>query len=299
MGMSAHGELTELTKQVRPHIAIISNIEPVHLEFFSSLKDIAKAKAEIFTGVEDGGFAILNKDNDLFTYLAELATASNIKNVLSFGEDEKADARLISYTESEHSCLIKADILGKIISYRLGCSGIHQARNSLAVLLAVAAAEEDIVSSAETLQEFSALKGRGKIYNLAKNNLEYFLIDDSYNAGPASIKAALKVLGTCQAKTGRRVAILADMRELGPSSVEFHKDLATDIINNNIDQVICVGNMMRHLYDILPQNKKLAAFANVNEVIPEIYHYLKNKDMVLVKGSLGTGIFKLVEHLIK
>jgi UDP-N-acetylmuramoyl-tripeptide--D-alanyl-D-alanine ligase len=297
MGMSSAGEIIPLTKQVKPHLAIITTIAPVHLEYFESIQGIADAKAEIFFGVQENGYAILNKDNEFFDYLAKKAKAFGLK-VMSFGEDKSADSRLIEYQETKSGSEVVASIFGKIISYKLGSFGKHLAKNTLAVLASVELLGGNLMQAAESLQDFRGQKGRGERHNINFNGKEILLIDDSYNAGPASVKASLKTFGAIEGN-GRKIAILGDMRELGPESIQYHKALAQDIEQNKIDKVITMGELMQNLFEELSSEKRLASYQNVEELIENIDKHLVDNDKILVKGSLGTKIYKLVDYLMK
>lgn len=294
MGMNHAGEIAMLTKQLRPEIAIITTVEAVHLEFFDSLEGIADAKAEIFLGLEGKKVAVLNKDNAYFDHVAAAATSAGVSRILSFGSDKQASCRLVSYETASDSCRITADIEGKILSYQIGVHGVHQARNTLAVLAAIHAAGGDIEASAEALSNFGAPKGRGRRYQI---NHSFTLIDDSYNASPASVKAALQVLGNDET-AGRKIAILGDMLELGEDSVILHKTLKEDIIASGIDKVVTVGLLMKELHDSLPAKNQGGHYANVQELIPMLLSHIQSRDMVLVKGSHGVGLYHIVDALL-
>ena len=294
MGMNHAGELTVLTKQLRPHIAIITNIEAVHLEFFDSLQGIADAKAEIFLGLEGKKAAVLNKDNVYYDHLCSVAKRCGVQRVLSFGTDKDASCRLVSYETTDEGCRITADIEGKIITYPVGVPGIHQARNTLAVLAAIHAAGEDVEKAAAAFTHFGAPAGRGKRYRI---NYSFTLIDDSYNASPASVKASLHVLASDQVP-GRKIAILGDMLELGENSVALHRGLAEDIIAGGIDKLITVGMMMKELYDHVPAEQRGGHYKTVDELLPVLLSHIEPRDTVLIKGSHGTHLYKAVERLL-
>jgi UDP-N-acetylmuramoyl-tripeptide--D-alanyl-D-alanine ligase len=299
LGMNHPGEISYLTNMVKPDIAIITNVAPAHLQFFTSVEQIADAKAEIYQGVSEDGFAIVNSDCDYGDYVAAIAGRHGIKNIITYGQKPGANYLLMSYLEDESGSSIVASIDGTKKEYNLSSYGIHYAINSLAVLAAAKSAAIDVGKAAKALANFSSLKGRGQQHKITLDGKDILLIDDSYNANPASIKAALKVLGSCSKMPGRKLAILSDMRELGTDSAKLHQDLAGDIFDNNIDKVIAIGENMQYLYDAIPKEKRLNFYNNVNELIPEVKIYISNNDMVLVKGSLGTEIYKLVDSLIK
>ena len=209
LGMNHAGEIPALTAIVRPHVAVITTIAPTHLGYFRSVAGIADAKAEIFEGLEPGGTAILNRDNRYFTRLAAKAGGA----VISFGEHRRADARLLAYEDGK----VTADICGTRIAYGLGPPGKHWALNSLAVLAATIAAGGQIEPAAAALAGLEPPPGRGRRDELKWGDGRHSaLIDESYNASPAAMRAALAVLGASEpAPGGRRIAVLGDMLELG------------------------------------------------------------------------------------
>ena len=230
IGMNHAGEITPLTAMVRPHIAIITTVAPVHLEFFPSVEAIADAKAEIFSGLEPGGVAILNRDNPHFARLETTARHSAAGLISTFGAHESADARLLEFKPAPDHSTIRARIVGRDLTYRLGAPGRHLAENSLAVLLAAHAVGADLEEAAGALAFFQAQQGRGERVAIATAEGPITLIDESYNANPASMRAALSLAGTLvPADDGRRIAVLGDMLELGARSGELHAELADEI----------------------------------------------------------------------
>ena len=216
IGMNHAGEITPLTKLVRPHVAIVTSIAPVHLEYFGSLKKIADAKAEIFLGLEQGGAAVLNRDNRQFLQLAKAAAAAGAARIVSFGENHKADARLLRHSLQAESSTVDARILGQPVTYKLGAPGQHLVLNSLAVLAAVALLGADLALAALALDTLKPAAGRGVRATLRMPGGSALLIDESYNANPASMAAAIALLGQAPlGPHGRRIAVLGDMLELG------------------------------------------------------------------------------------
>src|SRR6476646_8613525 len=202
IGMNHAGEITPLTKLVRPHIAIVTGVEPVHLEYFGSLEKIADAKAEIFAGVAPGGVAVLNRDNKQYTRLAAAAKAAHIERIVSFGEHSEADARLLRVSLHADCSIVDAQILGQPVTYKFGAPGRHLVLNSLAVLAAVSLAGADLALAALALTNLKPASGRGARSILAVPGGTALLIDESYNANPASMRAAIALLG--QAPVGNR-----------------------------------------------------------------------------------------------
>ena len=296
MGMSAKNEIRELTKLVNPSIAIITNIAPAHLKFFDSLEDIASAKAEIFETQTPLKHAILNKDNPFFETLKQYAKQANVQNIISFGTS-KSDATLLSYEQDNNIASIKADIMGDIITYQISASGIHQALNTIVALSVVKLLNLDIQQAAHSLTKFNVPKGRGGKSRLKINNNNITLIDDSYNANPASMKASLAYVAGMSGHA-RKVAVLGSMLELGPSEIAFHTELLADFIKSGC-VLIALGDLMSELYDILPTELKLAKFGNIDELSKSLPNLLQDGDLLLIKGSFGTKLHTIANNLPK
>jgi UDP-N-acetylmuramoyl-tripeptide--D-alanyl-D-alanine ligase len=298
IGMNHAGEIEPLVEMVRPHLAIITTVEPVHLEFFSGLEAIADAKAEIFAGVEPGGAVVLNRDNSQFARLAGRAREGGISRIVSFGTDEKADARLLEVSLHATCSAVHANILGHDVTYKLGMPGRHMAMNSLAVLAAASLAGADLALAALSLSGLEPAAGRGGRRVLELGNGEATLIDESYNANPASMAAALNVLGQAEVHArGRRIAILGDMLELGPRSDELHRSLSDDVKANNIDLVYCCGPSMRNLWDALAPGKRGGYAQDASSLESQAVSAIRAGDALMVKGSLGSKMKTIVTAL--
>src|SRR5579885_2019350 len=253
MGMNHPGEIDALTRLVRPHVAVITTVEPAHLGFFPSVEAIADAKAEIFAGVEPGGSAILNRDNPHFARLERAAHARSIERIIGFGAAEAAEARLLDCRIEASGSAVQASILGETVGYSLPVAGRHWVMNSLAVLAAVKALGADLETAAAALARMPGLPGRGLRRSLAWKGGSIELIDESYNANPASMRAAIAVLGaTSPGPGGRRIAVLGEMRELGSEASRLHAELAAPLAASGIDLVFTVGEEMAHLQAALP-----------------------------------------------
>jgi UDP-N-acetylmuramoyl-tripeptide--D-alanyl-D-alanine ligase len=296
LGMNHAGELTVLSKQVRPHVALITTIEAVHLEFFASVEAIADAKAEIFQGLPHDGTAVLNRDNAQFARLAAAAKAQGLKKILGFGHLAKADAHIVNCVISPQGSKVEADILGRRIHYTLPVPGNHIVLNSLGALLAVAAVGGDVEAASAALSHYQSPKGRGLAETIAVQGGAIELIDESYNASPASVRAAIEVLGRMTSATvgGRRILALGDMRELGPSSPELHAGLAKDIADAKISTVFCCGEMMEHLYKALPAALRGVYAKDSVALAPQVADALHAGDIVTVKGSHSMNMEKVV-----
>jgi len=300
IGMNHAGEITPLTKLVRPHIAIVTGIEPVHLEFFGSLEKIADAKAEIFAGVAASGAAVLNRDNAQYARLVSAAKAAGIQRIVSFGEHHSAEARLLRVSLQPESSTVEASILGQPVTYKLGAPGRHQVLNSLAVLAAVSLAGADLALAALALNNLKPASGRGVRGYLTVPRGNALLIDESYNANPASMRAAIELLGQAPVgKHGRRIAVLGDMLELGPSGAELHRGLAHFIEAAGIDLVFCAGPLMQTLWEALPSRARGGYAEAAAGLEPVVLEAIRAGDAVMVKGSLGSKMGPIVKALEK
>jgi UDP-N-acetylmuramoyl-tripeptide--D-alanyl-D-alanine ligase len=296
--MNHAGEITPLTKLVRPHVAIVTAIAPVHLEFFGSLDKIADAKAEIFAGIEPGGAAVLNRDNAQYARLAAAAKAAGVARIVSFGEDAKADARLVRASLQADSSTAEARILGEPVTYKLGAPGRHLLLNSLAVLAATALVGADLALAALALDKLKPAPGRGTRVALQVPGGGALLIDESYNANPASMAAAIALLGQAPVgPRGRRIAVLGDMLELGPSGAELHRALAAPLKAASVDLVFCAGPLMRALWEALPSGRRGGYAETAAALEPAVLEAIGDGDAVMVKGSLGSKMGPIVKAL--
>ena len=299
LGMNNPGEIRELTALVRPHVAIITNIEPAHIGNFNSITDIADAKAEIFEGMDANGTAVLNRDNALFHHLCTKAEDAGVTRILSFGRHKEADAHLVDCSLHATCSAVTARIRGQEIDYCLGMPGSHWVMNSLAVLAAVSAAGADVVKAAAQLANLKPLKGRGELHKVKTPKGAFKLIDDSYNANPTSMRAAFEVLGRATVeKGGRRIAVLGDMLELGERSEEMHSGLAGPLEAAGVDLVFTCGAAMAALHENLPKKLRGAHEADSKALAPKVAAAAKPGDSLLVKGSLGSRMAVIVEALL-
>jgi UDP-N-acetylmuramoyl-tripeptide--D-alanyl-D-alanine ligase len=300
IGMNHAGEIEPLVKMVRPHVAIVTTVEPVHLEFFSGIEAIADAKAEIFTGVEPNGAIVINRDNSQFARLERRASEAGIGRIVSFGADKQADARLIDVSLHASCSAVRADILGHEVTYKVAVPGRHMAMNSLAVLTAASLIGADLALAALALSHIQPAAGRGVRHQLGLTSGSALLIDESYNANPASMAAALNVLGRAEVGSrGRRIAVLGDMLELGVTGPDLHRGLVAPVTENEIDAVFCCGPLMRHLWDALPAAKKGGYAENSATLAPQVVAAVGTGDVIAVKGSLGSRMKVIVTALEK
>lgn len=291
IGMNHAGEITPLSGQVKPDIAIITTIAPVHIENFGSEEEIAVAKAEIFDGMNEAGITILNRDNDWFDFLKERAEAKSLK-VLSFGRHDEADAKLEDCLIAANGSRIKANIMGEDISFGLQVAGEHIALNALSVLLAVKAAGEDVQKAAKALRKIEPLKGRGKreYLDIGDPDNPVTLIDETYNASPVAMRAAFKVLAMIDpGRGGRRIAILGDMYELGKNAQKEHEELDLPLQTADVQFVYTSGPLMKHLHNKLPPEMRGAHEDDTEKLAKIVPDVLTPGDVVMVKGSRGGG----------
>ncbi|HEY2134599.1 MAG TPA: UDP-N-acetylmuramoylalanyl-D-glutamyl-2,6-diaminopimelate--D-alanyl-D-alanine ligase [Xanthobacteraceae bacterium] len=300
IGMNHAGEITPLTRLVRPDIAIITTIAPVHLEFFKSVDAIADAKAEIFLGIEPGGTAVINRDNPQFARLKRRAGKAGVAHVVGFGEHPKAAARLIRCALQPEGSTVEADILGSRVAYKIGAPGRHLVLNSLAVLACAQLAGADLALAALALSEQKPAAGRGTRISLNVPGGSALLIDESYNANPVSMHAALALLGQAPiGARGRRIAVLGDMLELGPAGAELHGELAGPIRDNGIDLVFCAGPLMEALWQALPSERRGGYAKDAGALEGDILGAIRSGDAVMIKGSYGSRMGPIVKALVR
>ncbi len=291
VGMNHFGELRNLVSFVRPHVALVTTIAPAHLEFFGSCEAIADAKSEIFEGILPGGAGLISADSPYADRLVARARQAHVARILTFGEKARSDARLIAYDETTGGSHVKADICGTPVDFRLAAPGRHIAQNAVGALLVVAMLEGDVLNAAAALKGFTALKGRGARFTAGGVDV----IDESYNANPASMNAALAMLAGAK---GRRIAVLGDMLEMGPDGAAHHTALASpDRSRKSRSRLSLNGTQMKALWDVLPASRRGAWALTSAELAPQLIAALKSGAAVLVKGSLGSKMSVIVDAL--
>ncbi len=297
IGMNHSGEITPLTRMARPHVALVTTIAPVHIEHLGSLAAIAEAKAEIFLGLEPGGAAVLNRGAPQFERLEEAARARGA-SVRTFGGGSASDASLFEIVETETGSRVEASILSRRLQFDIGAPGAHMAENALGVLLAAHEVGADLDACAAALAGFSAQKGRGVRISIAAPGGAATLIDESYNANPASMRAALKLLGGARpGPNGRRIAVIGDMLELGRDGPALHAELVADLEANGIDLLFGAGPLTRALYEAAPPPMRAAWAEGSTELTARIAATLRAGDVVMVKGSNASRMGPLVAAL--
>ena len=299
IGMNHPGEIEPLARQVEAHVGLITNIEPAHIGHMGSEEAIADEKACLFAGMRQGAVAVLNRDNRHFSRLADHARRFGVTRVVGFGKSDPADARLVACDLQDSGSDVVASIHGRRLEYRLGAAGEHWAMNSVAALAVVEALGGDIGKAAATLAEVKASPGRGLRRRLKFGAGTIELLDESYNANPASVRAMLAVLARTQpAAGGRRVLALGDMRELGDGADAYHAGLADAVAASGAAQVFLCGPHMRALWDKLAAGQRGAYKPDSASLAADVAAALHAGDVVAVKGSLGSKMKVIVDAIL-
>jgi len=302
IGMNAPGEIAPLARMTRPHVAMVTTVAPAHLEAFGAIEGIALEKADIFEGLEPGGVALANADVDTAPILFAAARDRGAR-LLRFGETEGCEAHLSEVTLTGGATVIRADLAGTPILFKLPVPGRHLALNALAALAAAQAAGADVARAALALGQWRPVRGRGtreRIVLSLVDDLAIGLIDDAYNANPASVAAGLEVLAAAEPEgAGRRIAVLGDMLELGPGAPAMHGDLAALKAMQAVDIVHSSGPLMAHLQAALPGVKRGFHRDRPEDLARALPQDLRAGDILLVKGSLGSRVSLVVDALRK
>ena len=295
----AHGALSRKSKIARPHIALITEVALAHLDDFPTLDAIIDHKAEIFDGIEPGGTAILNRDSATFGRLKEHADRRMIPNLVTFGADPLADVRLTHWLPMDRSSVIQVAVDGKRESYQLPIAGRHMAMNSLAALATVVALDADWRQAAADLATFAPVHGRMEEATIALDGGDVRIINDAFNANPASMTAALATLAAIAPPPGgRRIAVLGEMKELGAESERLHAELAEPVINAKVTRVFTLGDSLTALRGALPASLLAPHAGSVAELAEILRKELAPGDVVLIKGSHGSHVGEVVPRLL-
>ena len=296
MGMNHAGEIQELAAMVRPHVALITAIAPAHIENLGSLEAIADAKAEIFEGLEPGGTAIIPYDSPHYNRLADAATTAGAAKIITFGRSEAADVYPIDLMPVTDGTQITAQLPGAQLSFTLAYEGDHWISNAMGILAAVQAAGGDLAAAGLAMGSMEGLTGRGARYTIkTKDGGTALLIDESYNANPASMVATFAVLA--KAKANRRVVVLGEMRELGPTGPELHANLAEPILQAGVELALLVGEGMTPLADALAGSVETLHVPDASSALAAVQDRLRAGDALLIKGSNAVGLGRVVEAL--
>ncbi len=309
IGMNHPGEIAPLSKMARPHVAMVTIVAPAHLAAFESIEGIAREKASIFEGLEPGGVAVINGDLPVTELVASIGD-DHAKSLLRFGETSDNSHRIGEVTLKDDCTIVRGTVLDQDVIYKVPAPGKHYAMNAMGVLAVVTALDLDHAMALTSLGQWLPGDGRGarrKIHlDAVDDRLVIELIDDAYNANPASLGAALEVLAAAEPKhdigrvsRGRRVAYLGDMKELGTGEVELHRSVADLDCVEQIDVIHCVGPLMQHLYLALPEDKRGRWTAEAGDMAADVARDLDAGDVVMAKGSLSMGIGRIVDAIKK
>jgi UDP-N-acetylmuramoyl-tripeptide--D-alanyl-D-alanine ligase len=297
IGMNHRGEILPLTQLVKPHAALVTTIAPAHIENLGSLEAIADEKGDIYAGLEPGGAAIVPNDAPHADRLIA-AAERNGATLIRFGRGVECEARLLKFDMDELGSNAEAEILGRVIRYRVGVEGAHWALNSVAALAATDVVGGDIEAAAHALEHLRAFDGRGVATRIEAAFGAFMLVDDSYNANPASMAAAFSTLAARKpAGGGRRIVALGDMLDLGPDERAYHAGLAQPLEQAGVDLVFAAGPRMAALIEALPASRRGGYAENADALIPVIAPALRAGDIVLVKGSNGSKMRSVVAAL--
>ena len=299
LGMNHAGEISPLSCLVRPHLAVITTVEPAHIGHFPDEEAIARAKAEIFDGIEPGGCAVLNADNRWYGLLLAAALDAGVPRAVVFGRGPDADVRLMDVDCDMTGSTVSVVIGGDRLTYRLDAVGEHWARNSAGVLACVHGLGLDARRAAAAIRSVVPGRGRGAQFCVAlPAGGSIRIVDEAYNASPAAMRAAFRVLaGAVPGRGGRRVAVLGDMLELGSAACRMHAGLAEDLMAAGPDLVFTVGPLMEALRTRLPAGVSAGHAATSAGILEDLVSLVRGGDVILVKGSLGTNMEPVITAL--
>ncbi|MGJ8584497.1 MAG: UDP-N-acetylmuramoyl-tripeptide--D-alanyl-D-alanine ligase [Marinosulfonomonas sp.] len=309
IGMSNPGEIAPLSKMVQPDIALITTVQPVHLAAFEDVAGIAREKATIFEGLKPGGCAVINADLDVTPILQEAAGAVGAK-IVAFGKGPSADCILRDVTITDSTTIVEAGFGETDLLFKLMAPGRHLAMNAVAAMAVTQGLGCDLTVATCDIANWSPPAGRGMkevlVMDLVEDHLVFTLIDDAFNANPASLQAGLEVLAASvpqndvgRVASGRRVAVLGDMLELGGQEVSMHKSVAQMSGFDEIDIVHCVGPLMKHLYDLMPAHQRGVWCETAQEMVEQAHRIVDAGDVILVKGSKGIKVSLVVDAIRK
>ncbi len=295
VGMSKPGEIKNLSKLIRPHIGIITNIGEAHIENFNNIQGIAKAKAEIINTINLNGSVILNRDDRFFSYLCKKAKLKKLK-IISFGKNKKSDIRLLKVTQGKNSKDLFLKVLNEKVKLNVKNINIYNVLAALAVLKELNLSLNNIK---KIFKNFEPTEGRGKIHFVLRYNKKFKLIDESYNANPLSVKNAISSFDSIKKKKSKKYLILGDMLELGRKSEKYHKDLSKVINNSNIDKVFIKGEKTLFTYKNIHKSKQGNILQNKDDIDLILGKIINNNDYLMIKGSNATGLNVLSKKMIR
>jgi len=297
--MDKKGEIDNLSKIVKPEIAIITNISGAHFKNFNTLKDIAKAKAEIIDNILEGGNIILNKDDRFFNFLSNQAKKKGI-NIISFSSRKKADVSLLSTRRIKNCYRLKVIVKKRIFYFNIKYSTNNLVHNILACISVLSVLDLDLNNMEKKFINFNIPSGRGDIKVVEKFKKKFKFIDESYNANPLSMLSAIQNMNYYKRKDkSQKIILLGDMLELGKKSKKLHKELSTIINKSDIDKVFVYGKHIRETFNSVSTNKKGKAFNNLREAYSHFSKIIHNNDLLMVKGSNATGLNQFSKNFKK
>ena len=295
LGMNKKGEIKKLSNICKPDIGLITKISNAHIGNFNNLKDIALAKSEIFSGMNNSGIAILNDTDTYLSLLKESAKLSGIKQFIFFGKSKKSDISLLKVEyQKNNKFKVYVNVSGKKINFLLNNLGTHWIENSLAIISVLFAMGQDIQLFSEKIKYFQAIKGRGKLLKATFDKKKFEIIDDSYNSSPESLSSSMSFLHR-YGVTRRKICVLGDMYELGKFSRKFHLSLKKDIKDNKIFKVYTIGKQMKNLYDTLPLVVKGEHSKDLEELFAKLKELIKSNDVILFKGSRSMKLDEVID----
>lgn len=301
IGMLGPNSIKPRSKYIKPNVALINSIAPAHIKHHSDIKSIVKTKTDIIYGLEENGTVIIPMDSEFYNDINSICKEYNKNiNIVTFGENVDSDCRLLSYTQNEIGSFVKAIILGEEIEYNIGISGKFWILNTIAILACIKLIGANISKAAQTFEFLEPSLRRGERFRveLDDNNI-IELIDDTFNANPASMKSAIELLNErTKLKNGRKILVIGDMEELGDDEVKYHTDLNSIIEKTDIDLVLTVGEKMKYLYEKLSSNKKLYHTDDSIQMSEKLNKIVLNGDLILVKGSNKTSMNKIINKFI-
>tara|TARA_B100002052_G_scaffold258791_1_gene250977 strand:+ start:5179 stop:8022 length:2844 start_codon:yes stop_codon:yes gene_type:complete len=297
LGMNKFNEINKLSRLVRPHIGLITNISEAHLENFKNIEGIAKAKSEIIYNIKKGGTIILNRDDKFFNYFKKIANKKNIK-ITSFGYSEKSDIRFISLIKKNRFFLLKIQINGKKNLIRINNANNNNIMNILSSIAVINELNLDLHKIKNFFKNQNLLEGRGKINKITKSNKKFYLIDESYNANPLSVKSAIQNFSNIQKNGKKKYFLFGDMLELGRNSLIYHKKISKLINNSDIDKTFVYGKKSLETYKFLKKNKKGEVVRDLKSFTNEILKFIKNGDFLMIKGSNATKLYELSNRFL-
>ena len=293
--MSKAGEINLLTKLIRPHIAIITNIGEAHIENFNNLKGIAKAKGEIINNVENGGTVILNRDDKYFNYFQKKTKKKNLK-ILTFGFNKKSNIYPVNIKKNDKKTKLRVKTSKYILDFEIKNINIYNVLSSIALMEELGL---NLIKAVKYYKNFQPSEGRGKIHNVKRYKKSFKLIDESYNANPLSVKNAINNFKSIKKVNFKKYLLLGDMLELGEKSDNLHKDISKVINSSDIDKVFIKGNKTLFTYKNINKNKRGNIFQQEEDLDFTLNKIIANNDYLMIKGSNATGLNNFTKKIIK